>query len=158
LTATTSLDIDVGEALPINIQGLYPIHEEERQWIWANGLEAFWRLDWDPYDVARPSATPHWAPAYGRGSASSSRTAPASSLEWSAGDVAALASAGLEAAIALRGRSSGEGATVDRSGADRFLGAARCLRRVGEAARVELITAGEPWSASPAHASTVVPA
>jgi hypothetical protein len=33
---------------------------------------------------------------------------------------------------------------VDRSGADRSLGAARYLRRVGEAARVELITAGEP--------------
>jgi hypothetical protein len=53
------LNIDVGDALPINIQGLYPIHQAERQWIRANGIQAFWQLDWDPYDVARPSVTPH---------------------------------------------------------------------------------------------------
>ena len=52
-------NIDVGDALPINIQGLYPIHQAERQWIRTNGIQAFWQLDWDPYDVARPSVTPH---------------------------------------------------------------------------------------------------
>ena len=51
------LNVEVGDALPINLQGLYPIHESERQWIEAHGLEAFWRLDWDPYDVRLPAAT-----------------------------------------------------------------------------------------------------
>ncbi|MFE1774228.1 suppressor of fused domain protein [Streptomyces sp. NPDC059008] len=37
----------------INIQGLYPIHEAERQFVTEHGLEAFWRLEWDPYDVRR---------------------------------------------------------------------------------------------------------
>ena len=47
------LDIDVGDELPINIAGCYPIYESERQYIRANGLEAFWQLDWDIYDVHR---------------------------------------------------------------------------------------------------------
>jgi hypothetical protein len=46
-------DIDVGDDLPINIKGLYPVHESERQYIRANGLEPFWHLDWDPYDTRR---------------------------------------------------------------------------------------------------------
>ncbi|TVU64863.1 suppressor of fused domain protein [Paenarthrobacter nitroguajacolicus] len=48
--------IDLGEVLPINICGLYPIHDSERRYIHDHGLEAFWKLDWDPYDVKRPSA------------------------------------------------------------------------------------------------------
>jgi len=52
------LNIDVGDPLPINLQGMYPIHETERQWIQEHALEPFWRLEWDPYDVARPAAIP----------------------------------------------------------------------------------------------------
>lgn len=37
----------------INLVGLYPIHGTERQYVDANGIEAFWRLDWDMYDVTR---------------------------------------------------------------------------------------------------------
>ena len=48
--------IDVGDALPVCIQGLYPIHRSERAFIREHGLEAFWRTDWDPYDVYRPPA------------------------------------------------------------------------------------------------------
>jgi hypothetical protein len=51
------LNIDVGDDLPINLQGLYPIHDTERRWIREHGLEAFWRLEWDPFDVTRPAAT-----------------------------------------------------------------------------------------------------
>ena len=40
----------------INIAGLYPIHEVERQYIGEHGLEAFWDLDWDCFDVTRPPA------------------------------------------------------------------------------------------------------
>lgn len=46
--------IDVGDELFINICGMYPIHDVERSWIHEYGLEAFWRLDWDMYDVTRP--------------------------------------------------------------------------------------------------------
>jgi hypothetical protein len=48
--------IDVGDELPINIAGMYPIHEVERLWIHEHGLKAFWELDWDPGDVGRPPA------------------------------------------------------------------------------------------------------
>jgi hypothetical protein len=57
LDRADSLNIDVGDGLPINLQGLYPIHEADRQWIQVHGLEAFWRLDWDPYGVGRPAVT-----------------------------------------------------------------------------------------------------
>lgn len=40
----------------INIQGVYPIHESERQFVIESGLKAFWELDWDPYDVRRRPA------------------------------------------------------------------------------------------------------
>jgi hypothetical protein len=50
------LGIDVGDALPVNIQGVYPIHQSERAFIHDQGLEAFWTRDWDPYDVTRPPA------------------------------------------------------------------------------------------------------
>ena len=48
--------VDVGEALPIHVVGMYPTHDSERDFIGEHGLEAFWRLDWDPYDVSRPPA------------------------------------------------------------------------------------------------------
>jgi hypothetical protein len=48
------LGIDVGDQLPINITGLYPIHGSERLWIHEHGLEAFFKLSWDPFDVHRP--------------------------------------------------------------------------------------------------------
>ncbi|MGO4255400.1 suppressor of fused domain protein [Marmoricola sp. RAF53] len=37
----------------VNIAGMYPIHQSEREFIRAEGLEAFWKLDWDPYDPLR---------------------------------------------------------------------------------------------------------
>ena len=46
--------VDVGDKLPIFIAGCYPIHCSERRYILEKGLEAFWKLDWDPYDVSRP--------------------------------------------------------------------------------------------------------
>lgn len=48
--------INIGETLPVNICGLYPIHDAERRYIHDHGLEAFWKLNWDPYEVRRPSA------------------------------------------------------------------------------------------------------
>ena len=48
--------IDVGDDLPINLVQLYPTHPSERAFIGQRGLEAFWALDWDPYDVSRPPA------------------------------------------------------------------------------------------------------
>ncbi|KRF21001.1 hypothetical protein ASG90_00870 [Nocardioides sp. Soil797] len=48
--------VDVGDDLPINIVGMYPTHQSERDFIASEGLEAFWKLDWDPYDVSRPPA------------------------------------------------------------------------------------------------------
>jgi hypothetical protein len=50
------LNIDVGDDLPVSIAGLYPIYQTEREFIQARGLEAFWHLDWDPYDVCREPA------------------------------------------------------------------------------------------------------
>jgi len=50
-----AIGIDVGDTLPVNIQGLYPIHESELDFIDEKGLEAFWQgFDFDPYDVRRP--------------------------------------------------------------------------------------------------------
>jgi hypothetical protein len=49
-------DYDSIELAPddrISIVGLYPIHESERRFIVDHGLEEFWRLGWDPYDVTR---------------------------------------------------------------------------------------------------------
>jgi hypothetical protein len=56
LDKTDYLDIDVGDEKRINISGCYPIYESERKFIHQNGLEAFWKLDWDPFDVQRPPA------------------------------------------------------------------------------------------------------
>lgn len=47
--------IDVGDTT-INIAGCYPIHESESDYIEEHGLEAFWQLEWDPYDVTRQPA------------------------------------------------------------------------------------------------------
>ncbi|MCB5168856.1 hypothetical protein LG634_29060 [Streptomyces bambusae] len=40
----------------INIQGMYPIHEVERQFISEHWFEAFWKSDWEPTDVLRRPA------------------------------------------------------------------------------------------------------
>ena len=48
--------VDVGDDLPIVIVGMYPTYASEREYIAENGLEAFWKLEWDPYDVVRPPA------------------------------------------------------------------------------------------------------
>ena len=40
----------------INVQGVYPVHASELQFIAEAGFGAFWELDWDPYDVGRPPA------------------------------------------------------------------------------------------------------
>ena len=45
--------VDVGDDLPIHIVGMYPTFASERDYIRENGLEAFWDLDWDAYDVSR---------------------------------------------------------------------------------------------------------
>ncbi len=46
-------EIDVGDG-KIFLTGCYPIYESERQFIHKHGLEDFWKLDWDLYDVRRP--------------------------------------------------------------------------------------------------------
>ena len=48
--------IDVGDPTKINLYGCYPIYESERSFTVQNGLEAFWKLDWDPYNVHRAPA------------------------------------------------------------------------------------------------------
>ena len=50
------LDIDVGDALPVNIQGVYPIHRSELAYMREHGLEAFWNTRLGPVrrDAARP--------------------------------------------------------------------------------------------------------
>lgn len=53
LEPTDYLGIDVGDDLPINITGCYPIHDVERQYIGTHGLEEFWGQEWDPFDVHR---------------------------------------------------------------------------------------------------------
>lgn len=40
----------------VNVAGMYPIHASEMAFIGSQGLEAFWRLDWDPYDPQREPA------------------------------------------------------------------------------------------------------
>ncbi|TDP96112.1 suppressor of fused domain protein [Labedaea rhizosphaerae] len=40
----------------VTIVGCYPVHDTERRFVQEHGLEAFWGLDWDPYDVTRPPA------------------------------------------------------------------------------------------------------
>lgn len=47
---------EAGPADVIHIAGMYPIHQSEREFIHSEGLEAFWKLDWDPYDPLRDPA------------------------------------------------------------------------------------------------------
>jgi hypothetical protein len=37
----------------VHIAGMYTIHDRERAFIHAEGLEAFWKLGWGPYDPLR---------------------------------------------------------------------------------------------------------
>jgi hypothetical protein len=46
--------VEVGDDHPVHLVGLYPTYLSERQFIRQYGLDAFWKLDWDPYDVSRP--------------------------------------------------------------------------------------------------------
>jgi hypothetical protein len=46
--------VEVGEDHPIHLVGMYPTYSSERRFIDQHGLESFWKLDWDPYDVTRP--------------------------------------------------------------------------------------------------------
>jgi hypothetical protein len=48
--------VEVGEHHPVNIVGLYPLHRSEREFVRRHGLDAFWNLDWDLYDVTRQPA------------------------------------------------------------------------------------------------------
>lgn len=48
--------VDVGDDLPIQVVGMYPTYAVEREFIAEEGLEAFWALEWDPYDVDRRPA------------------------------------------------------------------------------------------------------
>lgn len=48
-----SATVDLGDDHPVHVQGLYPVHRSERAFIRENGLEAFWALDRDLYDVTR---------------------------------------------------------------------------------------------------------
>jgi len=45
--------VELGEDDHVSIVGIYPIHESERRFIVDHGLEDFWILGWDMYDVAR---------------------------------------------------------------------------------------------------------
>jgi hypothetical protein len=45
--------VDLGDAI-VHLTGCYPIHSSEMDFITEHGLEDFWKLDWEPYDVSRP--------------------------------------------------------------------------------------------------------
>ncbi|MFC4150100.1 suppressor of fused domain protein [Micromonospora mangrovi] len=40
----------------VQLVGMYPIHAAERHYILDHGVEPFWDLDWNPYDVTRHPA------------------------------------------------------------------------------------------------------
>jgi hypothetical protein len=48
--------IDVGDQIPVNLAGCYPIHQIEQEYIADEGLQKFWHLDWHAEDVTRPPA------------------------------------------------------------------------------------------------------
>jgi hypothetical protein len=48
--------VEVGTDHPVNIVGLYPLHRSEREFVTQHGLDSFWNLNWDPYDVTRQPA------------------------------------------------------------------------------------------------------
>lgn len=45
--------IDFGDPLSVTIAGCCPINDVERRYVHERGLEAFWDLEWDLYDVRR---------------------------------------------------------------------------------------------------------
>lgn len=45
--------IDVGDDLPVVLTGCYPIHRTEMDFITEHGLEEFWKLEWDAFDIKR---------------------------------------------------------------------------------------------------------
>ena len=47
--------VEVGDGRGINIVGVYPIHPSERRFIDGHGVNEFWQLNWDPFDVTRAS-------------------------------------------------------------------------------------------------------
>lgn len=50
------LGIDVGGPQPVNLAGMYPIYDTEREVIRRSGLEHFWNHpNFDLYDVKRPA-------------------------------------------------------------------------------------------------------
>lgn len=50
------LGIDIGGPMPLNLAGIYPIHESENAVIDQIGLEAFWHHPtFDLFDVSRPA-------------------------------------------------------------------------------------------------------
>lgn len=52
------LGIDVGGRKELNIAGVYPIYDSEREALASLGLEAFWHHpSFDPYDLQRPAAS-----------------------------------------------------------------------------------------------------
>ena len=48
--------IDVGDTIPINLIEAYPTYASERAFIQEHGIDAFFDLEWEPYDVTRPPA------------------------------------------------------------------------------------------------------
>ncbi|MBC9731200.1 suppressor of fused domain protein [Streptomyces sp. TRM68367] len=39
----------------VEIVGVYPLHASERDFVYANGFDAFWSLEWDRFDPLRSS-------------------------------------------------------------------------------------------------------
>jgi Suppressor of fused protein (SUFU) len=56
VVAPADAQVDLGDPLPVNLVGIYPIHRSELQFIIDNDLKTFWEMDWDVYDVGRPPA------------------------------------------------------------------------------------------------------
>jgi hypothetical protein len=46
-------EIDLSDC-KVFLTGCCPIYESERQFIHTQGLEEFWKLDWDVMEVSRP--------------------------------------------------------------------------------------------------------
>jgi Suppressor of fused protein (SUFU) len=46
-------EIDVGDAFPLGLTGCFPIYTSEMDFITRHGLEEFWKLEWDAFDVHR---------------------------------------------------------------------------------------------------------
>jgi hypothetical protein len=53
------LDLSCGEVDAksrdlVEIIGAYPIHSSEREFVYSHGFDAFWSLEWDRFNPARP--------------------------------------------------------------------------------------------------------